>query len=947
MAGLSGGADPVGRILVQVQNDLEHLKKNLVHTSQENGISVDVQALETAIKRTELGLKKHTQDYLNYINCSPITILQDNKEKYASHVSKWTSQHEAAKLNPKPLVSYLLDTRPHPSTSYLSPGQQHKLILSTRIMCNPENLTHRNLLNQSYGISLPLISSKPKTSVPIERIARGPTVSHLSVLPASHRMDASLPPPPVHEKDMQKGVLSLIQRGLIPPAARLTLVPPAIKQQPVPLHGAHARRTAPLTHGKAARNPMKTSDPFSEGDHIYDNTSSQLSESGLGTPSTPHNVSAKTTRTSTNGNYKEHQGRISPQSQDGWALSPVTPDTGHCLTIYNGLIDPKAADFMAFEQHYCLSWDSYMTFLESLQKLLQDYAIPTAVVNGDKMRTATLDQELGYPEAQRTQTPDLHILQNLQIGRLSDISDHNVDVIYISPVKLDEETEQYYRKLLGLRAAVLSGNPQDATELHDRFTILIPEAVDRFPNHHMCLSTLLKYSPKTMQRIRNLTQGRETYIVGRVPHTDDLAVADMLGVPILGTEPNVAHLYSTKSGSKRIFASANIATPPGEYDIYNQEQFFSSLSQLIIDNLLVTRWLFKVDNGFGSNGTAFCDIATHLPCYSWVLKECKRYGAETWKQKWAQEKALQRVAQELPKVLEHYAQAVNRSHYPTWDKFLQVLVSRGGVIEAFPPAESITCLTIDLLINPDGEIQVLSCGDQIHSSIPLQSVGSSVPQCSVPSDILMSMCSSIGEACKTRGVLGYLSVELLTFIDPLSLEQQIWATDLDLCYSDQLAMTQLLLYFTNGTLDCKNSRLTVPPAPKKVERSRHKAKPAEPIILDRVAVLSTRLLHTNLSLVYYNVFFQMCKAHGIGYDVKEKQGTVFALLENQKRHRIGMMSIAEDLQGALMTFARNLFIIHQEISAPNMQGETNFKDTVQEIEAILGVTEENKLQFEE
>lgn len=36
-----------------------------------------------------------------------------------------------------------------------------------------------------------------------------------------------------------------------------------------------------------------------------------------------------------------------------------------------------------------------MTFLESLQKLLQAYAIPTAVVNGDKMRAATLDQELG------------------------------------------------------------------------------------------------------------------------------------------------------------------------------------------------------------------------------------------------------------------------------------------------------------------------------------------------------------------------------------------------------------------------------------------------------------------------------------------------------------------------------------------------------------------------
>lgn len=44
--------------------------------------------------------------------------------------------------------------------------------------------------------------------------------------------------------------------------------------------------------------------------------------------------------------------------------------------------------------------------------------------------------------------------------------------------------------------------------------------------------------------------------------------------------------------------------------------------------------------------------------------------------------------------------------------------------------------------------------------------------------------------------------------------------------------------------------------------------PQETSVTSRFAVMCTRLLHTNLPLVYYSTFFLMCKAQGIGYDVK-------------------------------------------------------------------------------
>jgi hypothetical protein len=498
----------------------------------------------------------------------------------------------------------------------------------------------------------------------------------------------------------------------------------------------------------------------------------------------------------------------------------------------------------------------------------------------------------GHSENVRDQLKHFNLMENLQIGRLCDIRDPLVDVIYVSPVELNDEMLQYYEKLMRMCEESSENKKEDTLQqqeakrqpIEERFHFVVPEHLRSFEGHNMSLATLLMYSPLAIQRIKNLVAGRPGFIVpGLQSKHDDLAVADMLNLPCLSAEPDIAGPYSMKSGARRIFVSSQVEMPPCEFDIYSKQQFLSSLTKLVTNNLEIKRWLFKIDEEFDSRGIAFCDITDHLQCYNWALKESQRYG-EKWNKKWAQEQALHRIAAELPKILEDHTVIVNKRVYPDWTSFFQVF-KQGGVIEAAPPCQTshVTSVTVNMMIDPTGEIKLVSTGDQIHDSL-YHCYGVSVPQSSVDPVQLQAASIAVAKAARSRGVLGYISVDFVTFIQSQTMSQQLWAVDLDIGYSDSLAMSQLFSHVTDGQFDFSGGLFEIPLAKKmkayeELEEKRRRdhrewegklipMKPPSPV---RFAVLSCRLVHTNLSIIHYNVFFRMCKAHSIGFDMQVSQ----------------------------------------------------------------------------
>jgi hypothetical protein len=112
-----------------------------------------------------------------------------------------------------------------------------------------------------------------------------------------------------------------------------------------------------------------------------------------------------------------------------------------------------------------------------------------------------------------------------------------------------------------------------------------------------------------------------------------------------------------------------------------------------------------------------------------------------------------------------------------WTNYARAFFRVGGVIEACPDV-ILSSPSSNLFIHPDGTVALLSTHDQILSS-PFVYAGCTFPS-SAPADLLHPAALTAARACYREGIIGYIGIDFVLYLDTHTQHAKLCAVDLNL-----------------------------------------------------------------------------------------------------------------------------------------------------------------------
>ena len=285
---------------------------------------------------------------------------------------------------------------------------------------------------------------------------------------------------------------------------------------------------------------------------------------------------------------------------------------------------------------------------------------------GDSAYTSVVVPSLTLDQEELRKIPGAAFYEERLLFLLMRLRNPRARLVYVTSQPVHPLVLEYYLQLL-------AGIP--ASHARSRLTLLC--AYDSSPR---ALTEKILERPRLVDRIRAGIHdpGRAFLTVfNSTPLERRLAV--LLGIPLFGCDPSLTHLGS-KSGGRKVFRDAGIATPAGFEELWTPTDAVEALAELRRRTPGLKRAVIKLNASFSGEGNG-------------VFRYPHEQGRE------AIADALLRL--EFPVVTENF------------DTFFAKFGRMGGVVEEFLEGEDRASPSAQLLIEPNGRPVLLSTHDQI------------------------------------------------------------------------------------------------------------------------------------------------------------------------------------------------------------------------------------------
>lgn len=408
-------------------------------------------------------------------------------------------------------------------------------------------------------------------------------------------------------------------------------------------------------------------------------------------------------------------------------------------------------------------------------------------------------------------------------------------LIYVTSTPLDHAVVDYYLHLLPGIPGAHARDRLHLMSVNDRsLTPLSKKILDR---------------PSKLEELRRAIQfpgAAHMACFNTTPYEKTLAV--QLGIPIYGCDPALSHL-GNKTMSRTVFRELGLDLPDGFEDLRDEGDIVEALVALSERNPDTKEAVLKLNDGFSGEGNAIVPIESALEAAS----------------------PEREVARRLRSDIRFEADD------ETWDSYEEKFTAMNGIAEVMIEGEQKESPSVQLRINPIGEIALVSTHDQVLTGPS----GQIFQGCSFPASRhyrrdLHKAGLVVAEELKDRGVLGRIGVDFVSV--PGEEGWRHYAIEINIRKGGTTLPYLMLEFLTDGSYDPHSGLFFTPTGD------------------SRSYYATDNLVRESYKGLTPSELIDSAVLESLHYHAATQQGLVFHMLGGVTDHgKIGVLSIAPNL----------------------------------------------------